>query len=177
MLGPLIWNVHVRTGLLFAGITTFILGCNPYECGTDARSATYAGRLGHLVAPTSPPSESDSGGVSLMLNQWRGSVTQQGVIASVNVRRFVTAVGKLHIHEGTPGNPGRTLWESANGYLAGDSAWHTGINPFEGPGPWSDLWNLLESGGAYFEIHSSVGEAIPASLRQLSSSPFSPSCT
>src|SRR6185312_14499132 len=134
---------------LVAAVTTFIAGCNPYQCGTDARSATYAGRLGQLVARTSP-SASDSGGISLMLNEWRGSVTQQGVIAFVRVRGFVSGVSKLHIHEGTPANPGRTLWESANGYPAGDSVWQTGINPFEGPGPWSDLWNLLESGGAYF---------------------------
>jgi len=161
---------------LVAAVTTFIAGCNPYQCGTDARSATSGGRLGQLVARPSP-SANDSGGISLMLNEWRGSVTQQGVIAFVRVRGFVSGVSKLHIHEGTPANPGRTLWESANGYLAGDSVWQTGINPFEGPGPWSDLWNLLESGGAYFEIHSPVGDSISAGLLQVSSSPFSPSCT
>jgi len=167
-------RVFALVAVLLASSTA---ACDPYACGTEARSASYAGALGQAVPLASPPAAGDSGWIFLELNEWRGFESQQGVIAAVNVRGYVTAVSKLHVHEGAPDRPGRILWESANGYLAGDSIWQTGINRFEGPGPWSDLWTLLDSGRAYLEVHSPLGDSVAGGLRQVSSSPYSPACT
>ena len=169
-------NRPALVALVAVLVAAGVAACDPYACGTEARSATYAGLLGQAVPPTSPPAESDPGRIFLELNEWRGAISQQNVIASVNVRGFVSAVSKLHVHAGTPANPGRVLWESTSGYLVGDSIWRTGIILFEGPGPWSDLWTLLEGGGAYLEVHS-PSDSISGGIRQVSSSPFSPSCT
>ena len=151
--------------------------CNPYACGTDARDASYGGRLGQTVAPSERLTEQDSGRIFVLLNEWRGSTSQQNVIASVRVRGFVSAVSEIHVHQGTPAAPGRVLWKSTVGYLAGDSVWNTYLDLFAGPASWSDFWTALDEGRAYFELHAPSGESVSGGLRQLGASPFRPSCT
>jgi hypothetical protein len=158
-------------------ITVGVTGCDPYRCGTDARSAIYEGRLGQSTPPAVTLADSASGRVALMLNEWRGSTSQQNVIASVNIRGFVSTVSELHVHEGQPGDAGRVLLKLANGYLVGDSAWKTGIELFAGPASWGDLWGLLNGGRGYLEVHSSSGDSVSAALGQASVSDFAPSCT
>jgi len=163
--------------VLLVGGAWCMAACNPYKCGTDARSATYVGLLGHSAPPVLPVAETDSGRVFLMLNEWRGSMSQQNVIASVAIRGFVSRVSEIHVHEGAPANPGRLLLRSVSGYLVGDSAWKTGIDLFAGPASWQDLWTRLDDGDAYFEIHSPSGDSISAGLGQAAISDFWPSCT
>ena len=170
-------SLRQMSSVLLAVIVAGTAACNPYACTTDARSATYSARLGQAVAPTSEVPERDSGRVFLAVNEWRGSVTQQNVIASVNVWGFVPTVSNLQVREGTPASPGSILWKSSNGYLVRDSTWNTGIDLFEGPGNWTDMWNLLAQGRAFLEVHPVSGDSVSAALSQVSSSPFSPSCT
>ncbi len=158
-------------------ITVGVAACDPYQCGTEARSATYEGRLGQSIPPTVTLADNASGRVFLMLNEWRGSISQQNVIASVNIRGFVSTVSEIHVHEGRLGDSGRVLLKLANGYLVGDSAWKTGMELFAGPASWGDLWSLLNSGRGYFEVHSSSGDSVSAALGQASISDFAPSCT
>src|SRR5437867_9222711 len=101
--------------VLLVGGAWCMAACNPYKCGTDARSATYVGLLGHSAPPVLPVAETDSGRVFLMLNEWRGSMSQQNVIASVAIRGFVSRVSEIHVHEGAPANPGRLLLRSVSG--------------------------------------------------------------
>jgi hypothetical protein len=117
------------------------------------------------------------GRVFLMLNEWKGSVTQQNVDASVNVWGFVPNVSEIQVREGTVTTPGRVLWTSTVGILVRDSTWNNGRELFGGPATWSDFWDRLNTGQAFFEVHSSNGTTVSAALRQVSSSPFSPSCT
>jgi len=163
-------------GLLALLVTLGAIACDPYACTTDYRSATYVGRLGDAVAPSGNLGDRDSGQVFLELNEWRGSASQQSVLASANVWGFVSGVSEIHVHEGAPGNTLRLLWKSANGYLVRDSIWSTGIDPFGGPAAWADVCNALNEGRGYVEVHSPTGDSVSAGLRQTSISPFSPSC-
>ena len=159
--------------LLAAGLEA----CDPYACTTKARSATYVGRLGESVAPTTDLTLFDSGSVILLLNEWRGSVSQQSVEAGVNVQGFVPAVSEIHVRAGTPANPGRVLWRTDHGYLVRDTIWNSYRDLFAGPGTWADMWNLLDAGEAYFEVHSPAGDSAAAGLRQETATGFTPSCT
>lgn len=158
-------------------VACVLSACNPYACETDARSATYVGRLGQSVAPTADLTAVDSGRIFIGLNEWRGSVTQQNVSGSVNVQGFVSAVSEIHVHEGTPANPGRLLWKTSNGYLVRDTLWNVYTDFFAGPASWADFWSALGGGHAYFEVHSPSGGSVTGALRQESVSAFSPSCT
>ena len=151
--------------------------CNPYACETDARSAAYVGRLGQSVAPTADLTAFDSGRIFIELNEWRGSAAQQSVSASVNVQGFVSAVSEIHVHEGTPANPGRLLWKTSNGFLVRDTLWNAYTDLFAGPASWADFWSALAGGRAYFEVHTPSGASVTGALRQESVSAFTPSCT
>jgi hypothetical protein len=158
-------------------VACVLSACDPYACGTDARSATYVGRLGESVAPTAALTALDSGRIFIGLNEWRGSDDQQNVSASVNVQGFLSAVSEIHVHEGTPANPGRLLWKTSNGFLVRDTLWNVYTELFAGPASWADLWSALDGRRAYFEVHSPSGASVTGALRQESVSAFTPSCT
>jgi hypothetical protein len=158
-------------------VACVLSACNPYACETDARSAAYVGRLGQSVAPTAELSALDSGRIFIDLNEWRGSLAQQNVSASVNVQGFLSAVSEIHVHEGTPANPGRLLWKTGNGFLVRDTVWNVYTDLFAGPASWADFWSALDGGRAYFEVHSPSGASVTGALRQESVSAFTPSCT
>ena len=158
-------------------VVLVVSACNPYACETDARGATYVGRLGQTVAPTADHTSLDSGRIFVGLNEWRGSISQQSLSASVKVKGFVPAVSEIHVHEGTPANPGRLLWKTGHGYIVGDTIWNAYLDLFPGPASWADFWSALDEGRAYFEVHSPAGDSVTGALRQLSVSPFTPACT
>jgi hypothetical protein len=154
-----------------------VCACDPYACATDARDATYVGRLGQAVAPIGDHTSLDSGRIFVGLNEWRGSISQQSLSASVKVQGFVPAVSEIHVHEGTPANPGRLLWKTGHGYIVGDTIWNAYLDLFPGPASWADFWSALDEGRAYFEVHSPTGDSVTGALRQLSVSPFTRACT
>lgn len=152
-------------------------GCGLYECATESRSATYVGRLGQSIAPANVAGDPDDGSVSLLLNEWRGSITQQNVIARVNIVGFVPGVSELHVHAGSPASPGRLLWRSSAGILVRDSVWQDFGEIFAGPATWGDLWSALDEGRAFIEVHSASGASASAGVRQEHIETFSRSCT
>jgi hypothetical protein len=165
-----------RSVVSCAALLLVAAACNPYECLTDSRSATYAGKLGQAVAPANV-AESDPGRAFLLLSEWRGSIEQQNVHASVTIAPFMTGVREVHVHAGTPTNPGRLLWRSTTGSVVGDSIWNLYGELFAGPGTWSDFWNQLDRGSAFLEVHSATGDSVTAGLRQTNADPFTHSCT
>jgi len=164
-------------GCWLALLVFVVSACNPYACATDARNAIYVGRLGQSVAPTDNLTAADSGRIFVGLNEWRGSLAQQNVDASVTVKGFAPAVSEIHVHEGTPASPGRLLWKTDHGYLVGDSVWNAYRDLFQGPASWADFWSALDEGRAYFEVHSPSGASVTGAMRQESVSAFSPACT
>jgi len=152
------------------------LACNPFACTTEARSATYVGRLGEATPPGTV-ADGDSGRIFLMLNEWRGSSPQLSTIVSVKVKGFVSSVSEVDVLEGTPAQPGRLLWSRTTGLLVGDTTWNGGPDLFAGPASWTELWTLLDRGTAFFEVRSSSGASVSGGLRKQESTPFSPACT
>ena len=53
----LVENRPALVALVAVLVAAGVAACDPYACGTEARSATYAGLLGQAVPPTSPPAE------------------------------------------------------------------------------------------------------------------------
>lgn len=162
-------------GLLFSLVALGVSACNPFQCVTDSRSAEYVGRLGEPVAPSSIAID-DPGRIDIMLNETRGGISALGVIASVKIKGFTVGVTDIEVRAGTPNAPGRVLWRSRGGMFAGDSIWFDN-GQFAGPGEWSDFWDSLNDGRAYFVVHSPSGSSFAAGLRQTTSSGFSPACT
>jgi hypothetical protein len=158
-------------------LATALTACQyPFACQVESRSANYEGRLGELVPPDSSLDPRDSGRVFVGLLEDSGVYPQQSLNVSVNVWGFMSTVSALHIHAGTPGNPGALLWSTNQGLLIRDSTWNTGSILFGGPGQWSDLWTKLADGQAYFEVHSSTGDSASAVLGQTSFNGFHPAC-
>ena len=151
-------------------------GCGLYECITESRSATYAGQLGQSVAPATH-GERDDGSVTLLLFELRGGDEQQSVNARVNIVGFVPDVSEIHVHQGSPANPGRILWSSRSGFLVRDSVWQNFGELFGGPATWSDLWDSLNAGHAFIDVHSASGASAAAGLRQEQIEAFSKACT
>ena len=166
-----------RSALSLALAASATAGCGLYECATESRGATYVGRLGQNIAPANVPGDPDDGSVFLSINEWRGSITQQSIIARVNIVGFVPDVSELHVHAGSPANPGRILWRSSAGILVRDSVWQDFGELFAGPSTWGDFWRALEEGRAFIEVHSASGGSASAGLRQEHIEPFSRSCT
>lgn len=175
---PRVSRVHRRAQCHLALLIVSSLGaCNLNRCETEARSASYAGRLGQAVASASDLAGGDSGRIVVQLNEWRGWETQHNVVGLVYVRGFVPAVSEIHVHEGTPATPGRLLWKTGNGYLVGDSIWNASRDLFPGPASWDEFWNALDEHRAYFEVHSPSGASVTGGLMQTSTAPYSPACT
>ena len=172
----MLWKSH-RSALALLLAAFAMTGCGLYECATESRSATYVGRLGQSAAPANAAGDPDDGSVYLLVNEWRGSITQQSIIARVNIVGFVAGVSELHVHAGSPANPGRLLWRSSAGILVRDSIWQNFGEIFAGPATWGDLWSALDEGRAFIEVHSASGASASAGLRQEHIEPFSRSCT
>jgi hypothetical protein len=165
----------LRTGLLGCVVVAGIVACNPDQCVTDYRAAVYKGHLDVLTPPATQPEVLDSGAVFLGLNEFRGGAAQQSLHVAVNSLGVLDSVTAVHIHQGTPTNPGPLLWQSTQGFRLGDSIFND-TELFQGPGSWADLWNVLDQGGGYVEALSPTDSA-PAGLRQVSKTPFGPTCT
>lgn len=168
-------NATSRPGPLVLVVVAGIVACNPYQCVTDYRAAVYKGHLDVLIAPATQPEVLDSGAIFLGLNEFRGGATQQSLHVAVNNLGVLDSVTAVHIHQGTPTNPGPLLWQSTQGSRVGDSIFND-TELFQGPGSWPDLWNVLGQDGGYIEALSPTDSA-PAGLRKISETPFSPSCT
>jgi len=165
-----------RSMLCTAMVAFAASGCGLYECVTESRSATYSGQLGQSVAPPMV-GERDDGRVFLSLNEWRGGIEQQSVIASVNIVGFVPEVSEVHVHAGSPANPGKILWSSHTGLVIRDSVWNNFNELFGGPASWSEFWDSLNAGRAFIEVHSASGASASGGLRQEQIDGFSKSCT
>ena len=116
----------------------------------------------------------EKGRVFVSLNQGRGVNAFQQITISANVWEIVDTVDVAHIHQG----PEAPMFSTSSGYMVRDSVWNGYPQAFAGPGSWQDLWEMLEAGEGYLELHT--GDSRPpvrARLTLARSRGFHPSCT
>lgn len=156
-----------------------LAGCfNPYACQAEHRFAEYKGRLG-LDAPLEGElTARDSGRIFLSLDQSKGRGAHEQVTVSVNVWSFAQTVETVHVHERSGSNAGRLLISVSSGLLVRDSIWNGYPQQHAGPVSWQDVWETLEEGNAYLEVHPSGGApAVRGLLTLARSRGYQPSCT
>jgi hypothetical protein len=151
---------------------------NPYACRAEYRFAEYKGILGTNEPITREVDQREPGRIYVSLDQGRGAGAFEQVTVSFNVWGIVDSVDQVHIHRATGPEAGRTLYSTSAGYMVRDSVWNGYPQQFSGSVSWQDLWETVEQGDAYVEIHPG-GETAPVRgrLTLARSRGFQPSCT
>jgi hypothetical protein len=120
----------------------------------------------------------DPGRIYLSLDQSKGRGAHEQVTVSVNIWSFAGSVDAVHVHEKSGSNAGRILFSTSSGLLVRDSVWNGYPQLYPGPVSWQDLWDVLEDGNAYLEVHpANGGAAVRGQLSLARSRGYQPSCT